>query len=379
MGPAPPKPAPSGPVRSAVESKYLRALRATPLLLILILANFTFGTSLRLLEPQISLSGTELHLSSDLTVPFTTTYFHIPGLDDVISLFTAFFTPALGRFDVVGNLQAFALLSDMIPLLVIWMVEGERVGNKGMVASRFRTAFTLLAQVLGGAYLVPLYCFIHYVESGVQRYSTVETRRVEKLGLRTIFLTIGIAYIVPTMAMFNVSGLANKQWINGVFFQPFPLYAYVIQKVLQNLPKRSEEGAEKGAPEKDGELIGLVLAYMFSGAVVSGVYIVYWFFISTPIPEIFFSNLADPSAEHSMLYGAAKVLRYDQICMFSASAVWTLLHFWDLKRAGFVTAPWLRIVGIFAGTTLLCGPGAGIAVMWAWKEGVLRIDLPSGK
>jgi hypothetical protein len=136
MGLAPPNPAASGPVRSALESKYLRALRAAPLLLILILANFTFGTSLRLLEPQISPSGTELRLSSDLTVPFTTTYFHIPGLDDVISLFTAFFTPALGRFDVVGNLQAFALLGDMIPLLVIWMVEGKRAGNKGTVASR---------------------------------------------------------------------------------------------------------------------------------------------------------------------------------------------------------------------------------------------------
>jgi len=239
-----------------------------------------------------------------------------------------------------------------------------------------RTAFTLLAQLLGGAYIAPLYFFIHYVESDVQRYATVETRKVEKLNLRTILLTIGIAYLLPRVLMFHVPGLENRQWINGVFFQPFPLYALLIQNILQRF-HASEADEEKGGKEKDGDLFGLILSYIIFGSVASGAYISHWVTKPTQIPQIFFSNLSNPSAEHTMLYGAAKVLRYDQICMFSAGIVWILLHYWDLKKAGFITASWLRIVGWFAGVTLLCGPGASMALMWSWRESVIRIDLPS--
>ena len=77
-----------------------------------------------------------MRLAPDLDVPFTTTYFHIPILDDFISLFTAFFTPAIGYIDEDGASQAYAFLGDIIPLLAIWLIEGERVGNKGTVASR---------------------------------------------------------------------------------------------------------------------------------------------------------------------------------------------------------------------------------------------------
>jgi hypothetical protein len=123
-------------ITRTAESKHSRALRATPLLLFLIIAHFTFGNSLRLLTPQISPSGTTLQLSEDVTVPFTTTYLHLPILDDIISMFTAFFTPAIGHFDKLGGMQALAFLDDLIPLLGIWMIEGSRTGNAGTVASR---------------------------------------------------------------------------------------------------------------------------------------------------------------------------------------------------------------------------------------------------
>ena len=237
-----------------------------------------------------------------------------------------------------------------------------------------RTAFTLLAQLLGGAYIAPLYFFIHYVENSIHSYATPETRRVKKLDLKTILLTIGLSYVVPRAAMFNFPGLENKQWINGVFFQPFPLYAFAIQNLLQRLHSPNEEDKEKGAKEKDADLIPLIIAYLLSGALSSGTYLMLWLTHSSQIPQIFFSNLTRPEEEHEMLYGAAKVLRYDQICMFSAGIVWTLLHFWDLKQARFVTATWLRIGGIFAGATVVCGPGAAMAFMWAWRESVIRIE-----
>ncbi|KAE9370143.1 hypothetical protein N431DRAFT_411272 [Stipitochalara longipes BDJ] len=383
MGFAPPKDA------ARIESKWTRALRATPLLIIFCIAHFTFGTSLRLLEPLISPDGRYLALSDDFVVDFTTTYFHIPALDNVVSLFTAFFTPALGKFDKAGGLQAFVFLSDLLPLLYILMIEGSRVGNARTIASRFRTAITLFAQLLGGAYVVPMYFFIHYVESGVDRYATPEKRRVQRLELIAAQQANLIAYVVPLATMFTIRGLANRQWINGVFFHPFPLYAFVIEKVLQRFPLRFSRKPrvdlrlalrEKGGERRiikiyDEDLTGLIRIYALSAITVAGVYLFTRFFCPIPMSQIFFSNLSSPSAEHTMLYGAAKVLRYDHICCFSAGAVWILLHFWDLKRAGYVTASWLRIVGILAGTTFICGPGAGMAVMWGWRDFAIRVTF----
>jgi hypothetical protein len=227
---------------------------------------------------------------------------------------------------------------------------------------------------VGGAYIAPLYFFIHYVESDILRYSSAEMRRVEKLNFKTILLTIGIAYVVPALLMFRVHGLENRQWINGVFFQPFPIYAFAIQKFLQTFSPPKEKDQEKSIKEKDSDYFALRMSYHICGALPYGAYLFHWMDHPSRIPQIFFSNIMDPSAEHTMLYGAAKVLRYDQICMFSAGIVWTLLHFWDLKRAGFVTASWVKIVGVFGGAVVICGPGAAMALMWNWRECVIRID-----
>ena len=192
---------------------------------------------------------------------------------------------------------------------------------------------------------------------------------------------VELAYIAPTIAMFIVPGLVNRQWINGVFFQPFPLYAALVQRLLGRFAKpieAEEESVKDKGENEDADLPSLIkLAYRLSGAASAGVYLYLWLFSPVPMSRIFFSNLRNPEAEHTMLYGAAKVLRYDQICSFGAGAVWTLLHFWDLKREGLMKVGWGRIVGVFAGTMVVCGPGAGMAVMWGWRESVLRSWKPS--
>jgi len=94
--------------------------------------------------------------------------------------------------------------------------------------------------------------------------------------------------------------------------------------------------------------------------------------------DVFFNNLSNPSAAVPLLYGAAKALRYDHIASFSASAMWTMLSFSDLRKAGKLRAGWGRIIGMFAGATLVAGPGAAMAMMWAWREEALakRKDIP---
>jgi hypothetical protein len=68
-----------------------------------------------------------------------------------------------------------------------------------------------------------------------------------------------------------------------------------------------------------------------------------------------------------LIEGTVKTLRYDQIAACSAGLLWILLSFRDLK-AKKATTGWARIVGLFAGMTLVAGPGAAMGLMWGWRE-----------
>jgi hypothetical protein len=193
--------------------------------------------------------------------------------------------------------------------------------------------------------------------------------------LKAILPSIGIAYVLPSVAMFAVPGLINRQWINGVLFQPFPLYAFAVQRLLKKAvtdpgEKVKEEEVEKATEE---DLHSLRLIYGISAALSGSVYLYLWTTSPFLLNEIFFFNVSNPTAPITMLKGAAKVLRYDQICAFGASAVWTLLHFWDLKREGLISGVgWGRILGVFAGMSVVGGPGAAMCGMWGWREEVLN-------
>jgi hypothetical protein len=227
---------------------------------------------------------------------------------------------------------------------------------------------------VGIAYVAPLYFFIQYVERSPVSF-TEERRRgmtVSKKEIKNILPTIGLAYILPSVAMFAVPGLVNRQWINGAFFQPFPFYAYAIQRILLTLPSSSEnEEEEEEATEADLRLI-----YGLSAAASATVYLYLWIKSPSSMADIFFSETSSPTAPITMLKGSAKVLRYDQLCSFGAGAVWTLLHFWDLKREGLMrSAGWGKILGVFGAMNVVGGPGAAMAGMWAWRESVLNKEM----
>lgn len=76
---------------------------------------------------------------------------------------------------------------------------------------------------MGIAYAAPIYFFIQYLELSPLT-SLNEKRRevmVSKKELKTILPTIGLAYILPSVAMFAVPGLVNRQSINGIFSPAF--------------------------------------------------------------------------------------------------------------------------------------------------------------
>jgi hypothetical protein len=187
--------------------------------------------------------------------------------------------------------------------------------------------------------------------------------------VKTIIPTIVLTYILPSIAMVTAPRLATRQWVNGVFWQPFPVYAAIMQRVFGLFVKDTTKKDRCDNPQADMPYLRRI--YIFAGVAAALANLYVRFNSPVSLTEVFFQGVRNPSAAVPLALGLAKFLRYDQIASFSAGGIWTALSFHDLKKAGKVTAGWGKIVGIFTGTTIVAGPGAAMAAMWAWREEAL--------
>jgi hypothetical protein len=226
-----------------------------------------------------------------------------------------------------------------------------------------------VCQIRGIGFLGPIYYFIHYVQSPLEKYAAADQRMVKIGRAKIIILTVFISYVVPTIAMFIVPDLATRQWINGLFFQPFPLWAALIQFVLSQFVEDTTETAKIFSPEAD--MPYLRQAYTFAAISSASVYLYVYtsaWRSSISLVDIFFKDISQRTTQAPLFDGAAKVLRYDHLWSFSAGLLWILMSFGNLKQAGKIQAGWVRILSVLAVVTLAGGPGAAMAVMWAWRE-----------
>jgi hypothetical protein len=232
----------------------------------------------------------------------------------------------------------------------------------------------VLYQVKGIGFIAPIYYFLHYVQSPLENYSAADNRMTVISSAKTIIPTIAISYILPTIAMFIAPQLSTRQWINGLIWQPFPIYASLVQRLLSKTVKDTTYEDRISNPEAD--MPYLRRAYGFATAVAACAYL--YVRIASPVSlmDVFFQDLKNPSNALPLIEGASKAIRYDQIAAFGAGALWVMLSFADLKKAKKIKTGWAGIVGVFAGTTLLAGPGAAMTTMWAWREEMLAKRKP---
>lgn len=113
------------------EKKWIRALYALPLLMILYGCGKTMGPSFGRTLPSLVNAATAgtLDLGNREVVSICTRFFGIKSIDNFVSVYVASFTPAIGGFDSSSRMQMIALLGDLVPVQAIWMIEGVRRGN----------------------------------------------------------------------------------------------------------------------------------------------------------------------------------------------------------------------------------------------------------
>lgn len=227
----------------------------------------------------------------------------------------------------------------------------------------------LAYQVIGIGYVAPLYFFLHYIQCPVDNYHAMDNRLTQIGRVKSIVPSVILAFIIPAVTMFTVSGLENRQWVNGLFWQPFPLYTAILQRGFDLVLTDPTQESRLSNPLAD--LSYLRWTYGFAFAVASIVNFSARIASPVSIIELFFQGVGSPSAPVALIDGIAKFLRYDQIIAFSAALLWLLLTFWDLKRAGKVKANWLIIISVLSVLVVAVGPGAAMVAFWAWRDEAL--------
>lgn len=216
------------------------------------------------------------------------------------------------------------------------------------------------------------------MQSPLERYAAADSRMVNMGKAKIIIWTVLISYIIPTVAMFVAPALAARQWINGLFFQPFPLWAKLIQYILSKFVNDTTNTDKISKPEAD--MPHLRRAYAFaaicSAATYFYVYIAAW---EGPVSvlDVFFKDISKVHDMAPIFDGAAKVLRYDHLWSMGSGLFWVLLNFGDLKKYGKVQVGWVKIFAVSVLTTALAGPGTAIAIMWWWREEALACNKRS--
>jgi hypothetical protein len=231
------------------------------------------------------------------------------------------------------------------------------------------TVLGVAYQAKGLGYIAPIWFFLHYVQSPVSNYYAADQRLTKVNAVKTIIPTIALTFLLPSIAMLAAKDLTTRQWINGLFWQLFPLSGAISQRILGLLVKDTTETDRVSNPEADMKHLRRV--YWAAGIFALATNLYTRFTSPFPIKDVFFNDVANPSAPATLITGAARFLRYDQYMTFGPALVWTILHFNDLKRSQKTKTGWVTFIGALVGTTVVGGPGAAMMGFWAWREEVL--------
>ena len=187
---------------------------------------------------------------------------------------------------------------------------------------------------------------------------------------KTLLPAVTIGYLLPTIAMYwPSSSLHTRQGFNFVW-QFFPLWTTLLSGLFARLVKDTTDTDKVNHVTAD--LPYLRTTYAFVGAVSAAAYLYVYSVSPVSLFDIFLSNVRDPSAPiGGLTEGMGRFLKYDYLFASASGVLWIMLCFGDLRKDGRLRAGWMKILGVMVMVTVCCGPGTMMAVMWAWREGIL--------
>ncbi|KAK6224096.1 hypothetical protein LQW54_000243 [Pestalotiopsis sp. IQ-011] len=284
----------------------------------------------------------------------------------------------------VPMLQVLNFALQRVSPLLIYTIEGYRIGNQGTLLS-LPSLFTTGMQFLGLARIAP----IHAAVNAFQGHEQSPGRFVRPEVAQALIPALAVAYIIPSAVALaqQRSGVSDWKRCLTLWRLAPPLFSaltWVFSKGIRSLQRRREsrsdtkEGKPTPEPEPferytltDMPILQRVYKYaiVVQGATHIATLLQSCCSADFTLATIFPVSTASLSGLGSQ---AATFMALDQVFTTVAVAASNLYAVWDLRRLGYIkTQEACKAgAGVILGNVLV-GSGATWAGLWYWREKVL--------
>lgn len=222
-------------------------------------------------------------------------------------------------------------------------------------------------QFFGIGVLMPLYCFVHYVQSPIENFRARDWRLTDMGYTASVLPVLVLAHYVPNYGSFLTSIDPQTRHMWNWIWQPFPVYISILQFILKKtiMPNTAQKDRIRN-PSRDLATIQYTIGILCALSAVTWWYTLY----AAPFSwmTLFVPNLAPNQTGDEYI---RMFLQFDEIFSMGACALWLLYLYGDMKKAGMMNDSWIGIV-LKGGVSLIAlGPGVTVGLGWLYRERLL--------
>ncbi|KAI9923932.1 hypothetical protein ASPWEDRAFT_170432 [Aspergillus wentii DTO 134E9] len=320
-----------------------------------------------------------------------TVYTGFEPLDEILTILTTFFWPAISGIKPELTLHAVAFSGTFGSAWVLVTLESWRRGNAWTIAA-FPMAFGLVAQVLTYAFATPLYCGLQLASSITASKPNAENIRIPRAVLHMIPLIFTVGYIVPSvLAILPAPELitVDQKQIFASVWQPWPAYISILVTTVSIVfspfvsNDRNVEGgwdtlralrrvyafafANTAIPHIVTLTVSfatVVAPFMFEERYVNILHPLHVFQVVLPWSSVTVDNIAD---------GVRIFLGWDYLVGSAGVLVWAMTLYSKAHKAILGKVSCLDLFVKVGLLTVLTGPvGAAVELMWERDELVVH-------
>jgi hypothetical protein len=298
--------------------------------------------------------------------------------DGILNLLASLISFPVVDTEIAARLHLVYFLTHMLSPMLIWTVEGYRIGRSGSLLS-LPVIFMAGMQLQGICKFAPLWALLCAAQS---EQSSVD-RAIRVTTARALVPALVLGFLVPTALMFGPTPNQSRwqDWV-ALFQVTPPLVSILIMifdhtmrlwnRLTQPTPKDSDKHPEWYST---ADVPLLKTAYAVVAVIQATVHLVsIAYALSHPdlsISAVFF-NLPHPFRldwNLSLAETVFAILRYDMLLTHVAIAMHNLYNIWELRGQGYISsARALQAAVLVVLGQVAVGSGATWALLWTWRE-----------
>ncbi|KAK3311780.1 hypothetical protein B0H66DRAFT_571455 [Apodospora peruviana] len=307
--------------------------------------------------------------------PLRTRYTGLAWLDALLSMLVGAFMPGVAGWPELPTvrMQQMYFLVQWFAVVCVWAVEGYRVRNVRRVVS-YTTVFAILYQIIGGAFIVPVYYIFHAIASKPSDYYLASrgggSQVRSTFEANSLLPALVLGYLTPTIALYLPWGNQDLLQVLAAIWQPAPFIPNLLVGVASIIFSCSPSG-DKTARKSPNPVF---IVYIVSGVICAAAHIA---FVSTCLtsPNLSLASVLLPNMttwKRDIAHGLLFMFQWDFWVCFASTLLWCWVSVADtLRVVGSSTSSGSGLVKAGVGIVLLsivAGPGAAVAATWYWVD-----------